>query len=475
MNLIKIRCLLKTFSILLIQQCALNSLALALPSARICAEDNAKTPNQFWLEQGDDWVRFLGPSGNGHSSEKGVDPALWNPFPPVLWSMPLGVSYGAPSISGKRLYQFDRYGDKERLSCFDLITKSRLWYWEAPVEYEDMYGYNNGPRCSPIIDGNLIYLYGVAGGLYCLDATTGTLIWSVDTQSRYGVVPNFFGVASNPAIHGDKLLVMVGGSPPESHRIPAGQLNLVKPAGSAIVAFDKKTGAELYQVGNDLASYASVTVQDVAGKPTGLAFLRSGLIAWEPDSGKNLFELPWRAAMLESVNAAMPITDGSQVMISESYEVGSVTMDANKSPWQVLWKDGGPRNRCKFRAHWATPVLVDGYLYGCSGRNAPDSDFRCVRWIDGKVMWTKRQHERSSVLAIDGYLIVLGEYGRLELMRPNPERFESIAECDLGRVADQQGLPLLEYPCWAAPIVSHGRLYIRGKDRLLCLQIISKS
>lgn len=447
-----------------------NFCLLAVPAR---GQESAPEPSAFWRQQGDDWIRFLGPDGNGHSREKGLDPKLWNPHPPILWTMTLGESYGAPSVSGRRLYQFDRYGDQERLSCYDIFSRSRLWYWEAPVEYQDMYGYNNGPRCSPIIDGNLIFLYGVAGGLYCLDAEKQSLVWSVDTVSEYGVVQNFFGVASNPAVFEDQLLVMVGGSPPESQKVPSGRLNLVRPNGSAIVAFDKRTGQELYRLGDDLASYASIAVQQVSGKPTGLAFLRGGLLAWDLRSREILCQYPWRAEMLESVNAAIPVTDGSRVLISEAYEIGSAMLESDKSPWRTAWQDGGPRNRCRFRAHWATPVLVDGYLYGCSGRNAPDSDFRCIRWQDGKVMWTQRQHERSSLLAIDGYLVVLGEYGRLELLRPNPERYDVVASADLGQVTGSNGRPILEYPCWAAPVVSHGRMYLRGNDQLVCLQLMT--
>jgi hypothetical protein len=421
---------------------------------------------------GDDWCRFLGPDGNGHARERGVDPELWQPHPPILWTLPLGVSYGAPAIVGDRLYQFDRYANHERLTCYDLTIPQELWRWESPVQYEDMYGYNNGPRCSPIIDGDLIFLYGVAGGLYCVERSSGNLVWERNINRDYAVVTNFFGVASNPVVYQDLLLVMVGGSPPQSHLVPSGQLNLVEPNGSAIVAFDKRTGEERYRLGHDLASYASLSVQEVAGQPTGLAFLRNGLLAWLPENGKALFEFPWRADMLESVNAAMPVTDGKRVMVSESYQIGTVMLEGSAEPWEVVWKDGGPRNRCRFRAHWATPVLIDGYLYGCSGRNPADSDFRCLRWEDGQVMWTQRSHERSSVLAVDGYMVVLGEYGKLELIRPNPTECEVIAQVDLGRISAPDGQPYLQYPCWAAPVLSHGLLYVRGNDRLICMQLI---
>jgi outer membrane protein assembly factor BamB len=422
---------------------------------------------------GHDWAIFLGPTGNGHSAEKGVDPSLWKPHPPIVWETKLGVSYGAPAIVGSKLYQFDRINNRERLTCYDTEDGSSLWFWQSePVFYRDMFGYNNGPRCSPIVDGDLIFCYGVTGQLYCIHAQSQKLVWQKDTMKEYGVIPNFFGVASNPVVFGDKLLVMIGGSPAESQGLRTEQLAQVKPNNSAVVAFDKRSGAELYRSGNDLASYASLSVQSVSEKPTGLAFLRGGLLVFEPNEGKEIAYKPWRAEMLESVNAAMPVSDGRTVFVSESYQIGSLLLDSSSSAWPVIWQDKGPRSNCKFRAHWATPVLIDGYLYGCSGRNPEDCDFRCIRWQDGQVQWVHRSRERSSVTVCDGYLIVLGEYGTFELIKPNPKRLEVIATADLGLIKAADGQPLLQRPCWAAPVIAHGKLYIRGDDRLVCMQLI---
>ena len=92
---------------------------------------------------------------------------------------------------------------------------------------------------------------------------------------------------------------------------------------------------------------------------------------------------------------------------------------------------------------------------------------------DGKLQWTERRHERSSVLLVDGYLIVLGEYGRLELVKTNPEKFDVVAKANLNQISDPMDKQaLLEYPCWAAPVLSHGLLYIRGNDRLICMELI---
>ncbi len=434
----------------------------------------ADTPTIGTRKTGEDWTAFLGPRGDGTSAEKGVNPQLWKPHPPIKWTMKLGVSYGGPTIAKGRLLQFDRFGDDERLTCFNAETAEELWRAETKVAYEDLLGYNNGPRCSPVVDGDHVYTFGVNGQLTCWQLIDGKQIWQKDTTKEYGVVQNFFGVASTPYIYKDLLLVMIGGSPPESHQVPAGQLDRVKPNGSAVLAFNKLTGKEVYRIGNDLASYASMTVREINGKATGLAFLRSGLMAWDPDSGKEIFKFPWRASMRDSVNAALPITRDNKIFISEAYEIGSALLSVAGGKPKPVWQDtGSTLRKHAFRSHWSTPVMVGDYLYGCSGRNPPDSDFRCIRISDGKVQWTERRHERSSVLLVDGYLIVLGEYGHLDLVKPTPEKLEVVAQANLSQISDATDKQaLLEYPCWAAPVLSHGLLYLRGNDRLICMELI---
>lgn len=434
----------------------------------------AETPTIGTRQAGEDWPAFLGPRGDGSSAEKGVAPELWKPHPPIKWTMKLGVSYGGPTIAKGRLLQFDRFGDEERLTCFHAETAEELWRAGSRVAYEDMLGYNNGPRCSPIVDGDYIYTFGVSGQLTCWQLNDGKRIWQKDTMKEFGVVQNFFGTASAPYVYKDLLLVMLGGSPPDSQLVPAAQLDRVKPNGSAVVAFNKLTGKEAYRVGNDLSSYSSMTVREINGKATGLAFLRSGLMAWEPESGKVIFNFPWRASERYSVNAAQPVTRDNQILISEAYEIGSSLLSVTGGKPKPVWQDSGTSLRKHaFRAHWSTPVWVGDYLYGCSGRNQPDADFRCIRMSDGKLQWAERRHERSSVLLVDGYLIVLGEYGRLELVKSNPEKFDVVASANLNQINDPKDKQaLLEYPCWAAPVLSHGLLYIRGNDRMICLELI---
>lgn len=418
---------------------------------------------------GEDWPTFLGPTGDSKSAETGIRTNWKDGGLKLLWQKQLGVSYGIGSVSQGRYYQFDREGDEAVLLCLDAATGEELWRFRYPTAYEDMYQYDSGPRCSPVVDGERIYLFGVEGMLHCVSATDGARIWAVDTAKDFGVVQNFFGVGSTPVVEGDLLIVMVGGSPPESQNIARGALDEVVGNGSGIVAFDKRTGEVKYKISDELASYASLKLATIGGRRWCFSFSRGGLLGFEPATGKIDFHYPWRAKILESVNAATPVVVGDEVFISETYGPGSSLLKVRPGGFDIVWTDEDRGRDKAMQTHWNTPIFLNGYLYGSSGRHTQDAELRCVEWKTGKVMWSEPDLTRASLLYADGHLICLGEYGQLLLLKADPRKFSVVGGVEL---QDEAGKPLLEYPCWAAPILSHGRLYVRGKDRLVCLELI---
>jgi outer membrane protein assembly factor BamB len=422
---------------------------------------------------GVDWPTFLGPTGDGKSPETGI-PTKWpSGGLKLIWETPLGTSYGAPTVSQGRLYQFDRFGDMARVYCLNAKTGEELWRYEYPTDYLDRYGYNNGPRCSPIVDGDRVYAYGVEGMLVCLNAVTGKLIWKVDTAEEFHVVQNFFGVGSNPVVEGDLLLAMVGGSPPDSADVFLAEGN-----GSGIVAFDKLTGEVKYKITDELASYASMKMATIDGRRWGFAFCRGGLVGFEPASGQVDFEFPWRARNPESVNASVPVVKGNEVFISETYGPGSALLSVSPGKYEVVWQDDERKRSKAMQTHWNTPIEVDGYLYASSGRHLSNAELRCIEWKSGEVQWSEPELSRASLTYIDGHFLVLGELGNLLLVKVNPEKYERVAEMNF---AKRPAGPLSEGstaseasrdPFWAAPVVSHGLLYVRGGGKLWCLELI---
>ena len=228
----------------------------------------------------------------------------------------------------------------------------------------------------------------------------------------------------------------------------------------------------IYQVGDDLASYSSIRVAQFGGRRVALAFARSGLLGVDAEKGDRLFEFPWRARKLESVNAASPVVLGDEVFITESYEVGGCKLKLSlaEKP-RVLWSDQAKTRERILASHWMTPVLVDGYLYGCSGESNGSAELRCVDWKTGKVRWAKGGLARHSILSVDGMLLVVNEFGHMWLIEANPSEFKLVAECD--NLGSDSGL--LKKPVWAAPVLSNGRLYLRGAGRLVCAALGMKT
>ncbi|OWK43130.1 PQQ-binding-like beta-propeller repeat protein [Fimbriiglobus ruber] len=420
---------------------------------------------------GTDWPRFLGPAGDASSPEKGILTTWPKDGLKKVWDCPLGIGYAPPTVAGGRLYHFDRFGDAARVTCRNAETGEFVWKFEYPTDYQDLYGYDSGPRACPVVDGDRLYTYGAEGMLHCLSAADGKEIWKFDTRAKYHFHQNFFGVGSVPAVEGDLLIVAVGGSPKGPR---PGDLRDAKGNGSAIVAFDKKTGEVKYAFGDELASYSSPVVTTFGDRRVGLYFARGGLLGFDPAAGKELFHYKWRGRILECVNAANPVVIGDKVLLTECYEKGAAFIQvgaggAVKEVWTDAGKDRGEQS---LMGHWATPIHEGGFVYGCSGRHTAEADLRCLDLATGDVTWRERRTSRCMLLKVDGHLLSFGESGELRLIKLNPKKYEEVAKWDV---------PGLAYPSWAPPVLSRGLLYVRGKDettrdghRLICLELIPK-
>jgi outer membrane protein assembly factor BamB len=407
-----------------------------------------------------DWPTLLGPTRDNVSPEKGIIAPWPKEGLKKVWECELGIGFAPPVVAGGKLFEFGRFDDTARLTCRDAKTGKPIWKFEYPTDYEDRYGYEPGPRACPMVDGDRVYIVGAEGMLHCL-TTDGKLLWKVDTKAKYHFQQNFFGVGSVPVVDGDLLIVPVGGS--EKGPRPV-DFRDVKPNGTGIVAFDKKTGAVKYEVIDELASYSNPIIATLDGRKTCLYFARGSLVGFDPQTGKQFFSFPWRAKVEESVNAATPVVIGDKVLLTECYGPGAVLLDLKGGKPKVVWSDEAKDRFDKsLQCHWNTPIVVDGFAYGSSGRHTEDAEMRCVDLKTGDVKWERRRTTRCTLLLVDGHFVSLAEYGKLSLIKVNPAKYELVSEYEV---------PELDYPCWAPPVLSDGVLYIRGKGKLLALELI---
>src|SRR5262249_32086108 len=254
-------------------------------------------------------------------------------------------------------------------------------------------------------------------------------------------------------VEGDLLIVPIGGSPPESKRVPPGRLDQVVGNGSGIVAFDKKTGEGRYKITDELAGYASPVLATIDDRRWCVVFARGGLVGFEPATGKVDFVFPWRAPILESVNASNPVVVDDQVFISETYGPGSALLRVKPGGAMVVWSDEKKRRDKSMQTHWNTSIHHQGYLYGSSGRHTENAELRCVELATGKVTWSQPDLTRASLLYVDGHFVCLSEDGTLRLFRANPKQYEPVAEVVLRQTAEPnefgfRGRQLLKYPAW---------------------------
>lgn len=441
---------------------------VATPCQSMGADTQAESlPDDLGTRKfGSDWESFLGKNNNSFSPEKGITP--WPASgPKILWGARMAEGYSMPAISRGRAFLFDQAKGIARLRCCNSENGKELWAFTYESDYQDLYGYSNGPRCYPVVDGARVYILGPEGKLHCIDISNGKVLWKINTVVDFGVVQNFFGVGSTPIIDGKLLLVPVGGSPKGSDKNDFTQL---KGNGSGLVAFDKFTGKVVYQFSDELSSYSSPLIATIDNRKYGLHLARGGLIGFEPSTGKQDFFFPWRSRILESVNAATPVVIGNKIFISETYGPGSALLEVNKGAVKVLWDDESRGRDKAMMAHWNTPIHVDGFIYGSSGRHKSNAELRCIELNTGKVKWSVPDLTRCSLLQVDGHFICQAEDGLLYLLKINPEKFEKVSVAAL----TANGVPILQEPCWSAPVLAHGLLYVRGRNTLICIDLMQQ-
>ncbi len=430
---------------------------------------------------GADWPDFLGPNRDAVSAETGLAARVPEAGFPVAWEREVGTGYSAPSVLGDTLVVFHRQGAEEVVEAVDAATGRTRWRSAYPSAFRDPYGYNNGPRCAPVMSADRVYTFGAEGRLTAWALADGKALWHRDTAREFEVPEAFFGVGSTPLLEGGRLLVMVGGQPD-----------------SGVIAVDPATGRTLWEsVGRrnwegqpmhdwpgdrrvewrsweKTASYASPVAATVNGERLVYACMRQGLVALNPVDGRVRFSRWFRARVDESVNAMTPVVAGDDVLISSAYyRSGSVRLHVEPGNTNAteVWKGLG------LEMHWSQPVLVDGHLYGFSGRNEPDARFRCVDFATGAVKWERDESwpkfggrqppvfGRGALVRVEGRLLALGEGGLLGMFDPDPSGCR-----ELGRWQ----VPSLKFPCWAGPVIASRRIYLRSEDRLVCLEAAAR-
>ena len=157
-----------------------------------------------------EWFQWRGPNRDGISQETGLLQEWPKSGPPQAWrTTGVGNGYSSFSTSGGRLYTLGARAGIEYVIALDRATGKKVWETQNGRRFENDRG--DGPRSTPTVEGDRLYVLGGSGDLTCLEHATGKKIWSVNIVQKFGGVNPYWGYSESPLIVGDRILVNAGG------------------------------------------------------------------------------------------------------------------------------------------------------------------------------------------------------------------------------------------------------------------------
>jgi outer membrane protein assembly factor BamB len=297
---------------------------------------------------------------------------------------------------------------------------------------------------TPITDGERVYAYFGMTGLYCYDMA-GEELWS----KKFETHPMMFGwgTGSSPVLLGDRVFVQCD--------------NEEK---SYIVAFDKKTGDELWRKSREEKSnWSTPYVWENKARTELVTCGGTQIRSYDPASGEVLWTL---GGQVGRANAS-PTGDkellyvgtggngfggGGPLSAVKAGASGDITPKGDESTSAgVAWSvnQAGPK--------MASPLLYDGCLYVLDQRGG------IVLCYDAK---TGKQHYKerlsgakgftASPWAANGKVFCLDEDGQTFVLKTGP-KFALL------------GKNKLDDMFWSSAAIAGDRLLLRGVDKLYCI------
>lgn len=401
------------------------------------------------------WTFIRGPQGDGTTPE--TVSASWPASgPKVVWRVPSENGFSSFSVAEGRAFTLElreiEGAKQEVVVARNADTGAELWIKTlGPVKYRnggddgtpDNRG-GDGPRSTPTVSDGRVYVTSAKLVLSCFEARSGDLVWRKDLMKDFGGDNIAWENAASPLVE-DGLVLVAGGG-----------------AGQSLLGFEAKTGDVAWKAFDETMTHATPTPATIHGQRQVIFFLKSGLLAIEAKTGREL----WRYAFPFRIStAASPVVSGDIVYCSAGYGVGAgaCQVSRNGDTWSAkeIYRFQGDKPLAN---HWSTPVLHDGHLYGMfQFKEYGNGPVKCVEIATGEVKWEKPGFGPGQVILAGNQVLALGDAGQLVLMDATPSGYKELARADI-----------LDGKCWGSPVLSNGRVYARSTKEAVCLDLGTK-
>lgn len=412
-----------------------------------------------------DWPRWMGPHGDLTWREPNLLKKFPESGPKILWRAPAANSYSGPAVAGGDVIVFDyviregkpdanpggrtKIQGEERVRALDAATGAVKWTYryDQPLELS----FPNGPRATPTVDGDKVYVLGAEGRLTCLTLADGKRVWDVDFKKTYGVPSPIWGFSGHPVVHGDLVYCLPGGE------------------GTTVVAFNKNTGKEVWRsLSAKEPGYAPVKVVNHGGKEQVIVWTSDELASLNPADGKPYWRVPFAPNYSMSIMTPQVVDD---LLFAGGQGKKSILLKLkpDQSTPDIVW-EGTPRMAIAPKN--ATPVFADGLMYGCDS----DGELRCVDLKTGERLWTseeavggKAQNSGTffMVKTDGGHWVIFNEKGELILAEINREGYRELSKHQILEPTS----PMMggRKVAWAPPAYAHGCVYVKNDNEILCV------
>ena len=400
-----------------------------------------------------DWPQFRGPHSDGKSTETGLLKTWPEEGPKMLWKIEgLGRGYSSISIVDGTIYTM---GDRETdggdevqfVIAYDLKTQKELWATRVGPPHG-----GGGPRCTPTVDGDLLYVIGTAGDLVCAAAATGKVRWRKNFESDLGgKMMSGWKFSESPLVDGDQVVCTPGGKD------------------ATIVALNKLTGSLIWKCavpdigsrGKDGAGYSSLVLAEIDGVRQYLQILGRGAVGVETASGRFLWG--YNRVANGVANITSPVARGNHVFVTTSYKTGCALLKLTKDGEKMAVEEVYFLGPDKFENHHGGVILEGDYIYGGDGQN--NGTPVCLELLTGKIVWKKDAPERGSAAIVfaDGMLYFRYDAsGLMVLVEATPDGY---------KIAGKFTPPGGGGKAWPHPVIHDGKLYLRHNNLLMCYDV----
>jgi outer membrane protein assembly factor BamB len=404
----------------------------------------------FSIVNAADWPQWRGPTRNAYApTDSPVITALPKELQPV-WKLSIGGGFSSPIVASGKLVYLDEQNGKEVAHLLDASTGKELWRVAYASSFQDEWG--GGPRSTPLIDSDRLYVQSCDGEFRCLNLADGKDLWSVSFEKDFGV--KFLGSKVNEGtatrrgnngsgvIDGERLILPVGST-----------------QGASLVCFNKLSGKVLWKAGSDEAAYSSLMIATLAGMRQVVAFTADALLGAELETGRLLWRVPFKTDAKR--HAGSPVIIGDTVIVN-SQTIGLVaTRISADSGGQKASEAWANKN---LKINLATPVLVGDYLYS----QGVSPNYICASARTGELKWTQPgfpggKEAYCSTIVTGKNLLVLTHDGQLLLLAADPTKYT-----ELGRLQ-------VCGKTWSFPALADGKLFVRDERSLVCLDLAGKA